>query len=69
MKDMYDCEGKKVHEGELIKIIDRPDLAASADFWTVFDCLEVGIFTDFILKNCVTNEIKIVSQANIKRTY
>jgi hypothetical protein len=69
MNGMFDCDGKRVHEGELIKLVGRPDLADSADYWTVFDCLTVGIYTDFILKNCITNEIKVVSQVNIKRTY
>jgi hypothetical protein len=69
MTVMKDRNGKIIHEGELIKIVDRPDLMASADFWTVFDCLEYGVFVDFILKNCVTNEIRTVSQSNIERTY
>ena len=70
MSEMKDRHGKIIHEGELIKIVDRPDITAcSADYWTVFDVIEVGVFTDFILKNCVTNEIKVIPQGNIERTY
>ncbi len=69
MNEMLDRNGKKLHEGELIKIIDHPDLIGSVDFWVVFDCLEYGAFTDFVLKNCVTHEIRVVPQKNIQRTY
>jgi len=65
---MKDRNGKTIHEGELITIIDRPDIM-SAEYWTVFDCVEYGVSTDFVLKNAITNEIKIVSQRNIQRTY
>ena len=66
---MLDRNGKKLHEGELIKIVNHPDLIGSVDFWVVFDCLEVGVYVDFVLKNAITHEIKIVPQKNIQRTY
>jgi hypothetical protein len=69
MKDMWDCNGKRIHEDELVKVINRPDIDSEIDFWVVFACLQYGVFIDFVLKHCVTDEIKIVSQANIKRTY
>ena len=70
MKVMKDRNGKVIHEDELIKIVDRPDImACSADYWTVFDVIEVGVFTDFILRNVITKEIKVIPQGNIQRTY
>jgi hypothetical protein len=70
MDEMFDCDGKRIHEGELIIIVNRPDIVAiSADYWTIFDVLVYGVYTDFVLKNCVTNEILILPQSNIKRTY
>lgn len=66
---MKDCDGKVVHELELIEVVNLPEFNDAVNFWVIFDCLEVGIFVDFILKHVVTNEIRIVSQKNIKRTY
>lgn len=66
---MKDKNGKIVHEGELITIVDRPDLVGSAEYWTIFDFIEYGISTDFVLKNAITREIKVVPQKNIQRTY
>jgi hypothetical protein len=66
---MRDCNGKIIHEGELITIVDRPDLVGSAEYWTIFDYIEAGSFINFVLKNAITNEIKVVSQSNIQRTY
>jgi hypothetical protein len=66
---MRDRDGKIVHEFELVKIVDLPDFHEVVAFWVIFDCVQYGIFTDFVLKNCVTNEIKIVPQQNIQRTY
>lgn len=68
MNIMRDRNGKVIHEGELISIIDRPDIK-SAEYWTVFDYIEMGTTVDFILKNVITKEIKVVSQKNIQRTY
>jgi hypothetical protein len=68
MNEMFDCEGKKLYEGELIKIIGRPDIENQWN-WTVFDVIVCRNFTDFILKDCVTNEIKIVAKENVKRSY
>lgn len=64
---MKDKNGKTIHEGELITIVDRPDLVGSAEYWTIFDY--IGATNDFVLKNAITNEIKIVNQSNIQRTY
>jgi len=69
MSIMTDRNGKVIHEGELIKIVDMLDVYDTVNFWTIFDCIKYGTFTDFILKHCVTNEIRIVSQKNIERTY
>lgn len=63
---MLDCDGKKVHEGELITIVNRPDLVLT-EYWSIFDFIEAT--SDFVLRNCITNEIVVLSQSNIKRTY
>jgi hypothetical protein len=68
MSEMFDCEGKKVYEGELIILIGRPDIFPQ-EYWAVFDCIQYGVYTQFILKNCTTREIKIVEQKNVKRSY
>ena len=65
---MYDRNGHTLHDGEVVKIIGRPDLDPS-DLWAVFTCFQYGIFTDFILKNCATHEIKVVARENVQRAY
>jgi hypothetical protein len=64
MNPMKDRNGKVIHDGELIIIVNRPDIF-TREFWTVFDC----IGTNFILRNACTNEIKFVEQKDIQRTY
>jgi len=69
MSEMFDCEGKKVYEGELISIIDYPDLFPK-EYWVVFDCIWYSeTCVDFILKNCTTKDVRIVPQKNVKRSY
>lgn len=65
---MKDRNGKILHEGELITIVDRPDIYPLF-YWAVFDVVQYGIYTDFVLKNCTTNEIKILPQSCIERSY
>ena len=61
---MYDRNGKIVHEGEIVTIVNRPDIFLK-ESWAVFSL--VG--TNFILKNAVTNEIVFVEKDNVQRTY
>jgi hypothetical protein len=63
---MKDRNGNIVHDGELITIIDRPDMILH-EYWTIFDFIEAT--KDFVLRNATTNEITIVAQKNIERTY
>lgn len=61
---MKDRNGKVIHEGELIVIVNRPDIF-NREFWTVY----FSIGNDFMLLNAVTNEVKFVEQENVQRAY
>jgi hypothetical protein len=61
---MKDRNGKTIHEGELITLVNRPDIFMR-EYWTVFSC----IGTIFILQNATTNQIVCVEQQDIQRTY
>ena len=65
---MKDHNGKIVHELEIIRIVGRPDISDPYT-WAVFDIIECRNFTDFVLINCCTDEIMILPQANIERSY
>lgn len=65
---MTDRNGKEIHEGEIVKILDRPDIQPQLN-WAVFDVISWGVYTNFVLKNCSTNEFKIVDQEDIERSY
>lgn len=65
---MRDRNDKEVHYGELITIVDRPDVTLR-EHWAVFDFIEEKGNTRFILRNCITNEFEIVNKSNIERTY
>lgn len=66
---MLDRNGKELHEGELVNLINCPDDIYLKSYWAVFDCLECRSIIQFVLINCVSHEIKVVSQAYIERAY
>jgi len=66
--DWKDRNGKIIHELELIKIVNYPEIEDSFN-WVVFDVIVCRNFTDYVLKNCLTNEIKILPQSCIERSY
>lgn len=65
---MTDRNGKEIHEGEIVRVINRPDLSPKLD-WAIFDYICYGVYTEFILQNCSTNEFKVVDQEDIERCY
>lgn len=68
MSVMKDRNGKIIHHGELITIVNRPEFILH-EYWSIFDFIENKDVTKFILRNCVTNEFEIVLQENIQRMY
>jgi hypothetical protein len=63
---MKDCNGRTIHEGEIVCIPNHPDFLYK-ESWVVVDFL--GCTKDFILQHFITHEIKVFSQKDVSATY
>lgn len=63
---MQDKNGFRLNEGMIVHVLNHPEIAEGEN-WVVHDFIEAGIFVFIILRNCMTNEIRIFDSPDIER--
>jgi hypothetical protein len=65
---MKDCNGKDLHIGELVSVINHPELSLQCN-WIIVDFIDFGTNIDCILEQATTKEIRFINLMDVQRQF